>query len=239
METLSFVGPVYANFEKESAQDLRRIRVYHGVLRGFGGFEDGDDLGRIPFGKMDALEAVAIFPVTDRSEGSFSALLFRPSLKLLQMQFSDYPPEQVMNRIAEDVRGRRAEQVETLVLLFSRDRFVDSLDTLLGLFPNLKSLRVSVWMPSRFLSFEWGRLLCRKLQHLSELVLEHDSDDLTLAMSDNNEELGLFLCGLGNEWAIAPADRRSQKPTLHFVASGRDQAEYSSYFFEDKFFKQG
>ncbi len=46
-----------------------------------------------------------------------------------------------------------------------------------------------------------------------------------------------ILRGLGNEWALAPVAPGCGKNSLRFVADGRDRAEFSSYFFQNTFFK--
>jgi hypothetical protein len=243
VDTLCFPGvAVEANWENESDRDLGRIRVYCGALGGYdlvGVPDKGPDyLGGIPFRKMDALEAVAISDVREYCEGSFSSLLLRPSLKLLQMEVFSYSPirARFTDRIAKDLGGRPANQVETLVL--SSGTFLWSLDKLLALFPNLKSLRISVQeeKPFRHLNLALGSMIRGKLEHLSELVVEEDSNNAFSIMSRFGGNVEFFLRGLGSEWSLAPVAPGVPKRTLRFVAAGRDRAEFSCYMFQDKFF---
>lgn len=241
MTTLSFPRQFLPNLENESAEALRRIRVYSGALHGHrrrvGGrvIKNAESLGGIPFGKMDALEAVAISDVRGKYKGSFSSLLLRPSLKLLQMSIAWEASEDVLiNGIVKDLAGRRADQVETMVLLGShceRD-CLKSLRELLALFPNLKCLRVRAAGSLVACCVDLGCLVHANLRQLSELVLEEDPifDFLDSVMGDKILEV------LGLRWGLAPVPRGCVKSSLRFVADGRDRAEFSCFFFEDKFF---
>ncbi len=233
------------NWENESAEDLGRIKVFSGRLEGRWGhvrdaiFEGSDYLGGIPFGKMHALEAASIQDKDTGCTGSFASLLHRPSLKLLQMRIPSYASidlDCVIDRLSKDVAGERIEQLETLILTRSwrwPDDFEKYLLKLLAFFPNLKSLRVCA-LTKRVSDFslELGRMLNTNLIHLSELVIE---DEVYIETADFNANVQLILCGLGSEWALASAGCR--KRTARFVAEGRDRAQLSSYFFEDKFFQ--
>jgi hypothetical protein len=252
--TLSFPGRFLPNWGNESLEALRRIKVYHGALHGhrklYNGTiveealpasftEEADSLGGIPFGKMVALEAVAIRNVYEECKGSFSSLLLLPSLKLLQMRFAvviDAGGE--IDRIAKDLAGTRMAQVETLVLdWWCPEDFQKRLRKLLKLFPNLKSLRLKAYIYSDAHGMQLGRLVRTKLWRLSELVVEP-------AAGNDSKDFGArgraMLRGLGSGcWALAPVARGCGKLTLRFVARGRDRAEYSCYFFDDKFFTRG
>jgi hypothetical protein len=234
---LSLPGKFLPNWEKEAAEDLRRIRVYSGALHGCWPtlrrdaiLEGPDYLGGIPFGKMDALEAVAVSEVGSH-KGSFSSLLLRPSLKLLQMKFSAYDTVRVAEKIAKDVAGSRADQVETLVLLswWTKD-FPGGLEKMLALFPNLKSLRISVDLFSGDVGLELGRLVGRELPHLSELAV----DGINPRRPRAPEGLvASTFSGLGNGWTRA---RGCPDTRARVVAEGRACAQFSSYFFDDEFF---
>jgi hypothetical protein len=215
--------------------------VYSGALHGdwrlIGDrlIEGPDYLGGIPFGKMDALEAVSIRGgVETDCEGSFSALLLRPSLKLLQIKISTSVGPMI-DRIAKDLAGKRVDQVETLVLVMWRfpDDFIESLPRFLALFPKLKSLRVATETSVGGLGLELGWMLRRTLGHLSELVMEGHEYFQT---ADFSAKVQFTVRGLGSGWTLG---RGCRKATAHFLAEGRDRAKFSSYFFEDRFFEYG
>jgi hypothetical protein len=97
----------------------------------------------------------------------------------------------------------------------------------------LKSLRIRSSVHSHEIGAGLGRLVSMKLQHLSELVLEHDETVCSMAFGARGQ---VVLHGLGTGWTLAPVTRVCGKTTLRFVAHGLDRAEYSCYVFEDKFF---
>jgi hypothetical protein len=225
---------------------LRQIRVYYGTLhRNRQSVEEpaannADSLGGIPFGRMDALEAVAIWDVNEDYKGSFSSLLLRPSLKLLQMRNSPYPdylrvsPESVVDRIVNDVPVGQLGQVEALVLQrWRKEGFLEGLDKLLALFPNLKSLRVDTYSRSQCEGL--GRLVRENVRHLSELVV--DMYFLNSNEADFGPNCEAILRGLGSEWVRARPARGCRESTVHFKAEGRTRGEFSAYFFEDSFFQ--
>ncbi len=230
------------NWENESAEDLARIRIYRGHLHGdfttFGGtiIKDADSLGGIPFGRMQALEAVAITGVHKHCCGKFSSLLLLPSLRLLQVEPKWNATGREVDRIARDLGGRRADHVETLVLGLACDRpggCLKELRKVLKLFPNLKGLRVAVHVLMNPISVRLGSLVSRELRHLSELVVEQR----TTEDFDSGVISQKVLSGLGNGWAVAPVARnRCRNRSLRFVAGARDRAEFSCHFFDDKFF---
>jgi hypothetical protein len=232
------------NWENESAEDLARIRIYHGYLHGddfttHGGtiIKDTDSLGGVPFGRMKALEAVAIAGEPKHCCGSFSSLLLLPSLRLLKMEPEWESTFHEVDRIARDLGGRRADHVETLVWALGCQRpnsCLQELRKVLKLFPNLKSLRVTshVFMEDHFSALYLGIIVSLELPHLSELVVDQrGTGDFVSGLITQN-----VLRGLGTGWALAPVARRCRVPTLRFVAGARDCAEFSCYFFEDKFF---
>jgi hypothetical protein len=187
VETLSFHWFFEPNWKNESPEDLSRIKIYLGRVfdrkrpSGETIMDDADSLCGIPFGKMGALEAVAILDVKVDCKGSFASLLLNPSLKVLQMRVK-FPPHgsvgvmDFVDRIEKDVAGRRMDQVETLVLQsWERTNFLENLDKLLALFPNLKSLRLDSYVMTGSVSWDQkgigklgvdlGRLVRKKLRH--------------------------------------------------------------------------
>jgi hypothetical protein len=246
--TLKSHGKFPPNWGNERDVDLGRIRVYFGPLDEDSqlvddiNVENSDSLGGIPFGKMEALEAVTIQKVRSVCEGSFSSLLLRPSLQLLQMEDLSPSMRHVIGRIEKDVSGRRILQVETLVLWMwilpddSPHEFMKSLRKLFALFPNLKSLRLR----GAFMNFDGvyhcvglGRLVRRRLPFLSELVFNAEQ---TILAENFGAYVRLVLRGLGSGWKLAPVRPGSDACTLRFVADARDRAKFSSSFFDDKFF---
>ncbi len=127
------------------------------------------------------------------------------------------------------------DQVETLVLLqwFKDDASLESLDKLLPLFPNLKSLRVSAHISRGDIGVELGRLVLRNLSQISELVVE---PDLRTESSDFSAYVQSILSGLGSEWKLAPAGRWCDESIVRFSADSRGRGQFSTLFFEDKFF---
>jgi hypothetical protein len=233
------------NWENESAEDLARIRIYQGYLRTdfWGGtiIRDADSLGGIAFGRMKGLEAVAIDGDVEHCCGNFSSLLLLPSLRLLQIEPEPESTFREVDRIARDLGGRRADHVETLVWALGYHQHPNSclqqLRQLLKLFPNLKGLRVTshVLMADPISVLRLGSLVSTELPHLSELVL---GPRKVRGDFDSGEITPNVLSGLGTGWALAPVARTYRDRTLRFVAGARDRAEFSSYFFEDKFFSE-
>jgi hypothetical protein len=120
------------------------------------------------------------------------------------------------------------DQVETLVLLqwFKDDASLESLEKLLALFPNVKSLRVSAHVSRGDVGMELGRLVLRNLSHISELVVEPDHDT---ASSDISAYVESILSGLGSVWTLT----RMSNHRVHFTAEGRGRGEFSTFFIKD------
>jgi hypothetical protein len=242
VDTLSFGSLLLPNWSNESAEDLGHIRVYSGPLRGKRqdvgdetATDDSESLGGIPFGKMAALEAVSISVGFCKFTGSFCSLLRHPSLKLFKIGIESGVFDSVIGRVSEDVGGRRMHHLETLVVSVPCKRgFLKRLGPLLALFPNLKCLRISVDCASTNFGTGLGRLVRKHLRHLAEFVVDGKRYRYGDPVDIDDLYVETILRGLGRGWMHS---RRCPRSTARFVAEGRDRAEYSSYFFDDDFFR--
>jgi hypothetical protein len=98
----------------------------------------------------------------------------------------------------------------------------------------VKSLRVSAHVSRGDVGTELGRLVLRNFSHISELVVE---PDFRTESSDFRDFVQSISIGMGSEWTLTPARRWMNDGTVRFTAEGRGRGEFSTYHFEDPFFR--